>query len=139
MPPTRQSYRHAGQLIQSGVATIPPLAPSADRPAWIDSAMVLNRRLGWLPSMTNNSAELFHVYEESIQAKADLVLTAQRFVHVEYFMLCRDSTTELFIRALLDVAARGVKVRVLFEPGILEDRLDIPFFPAYGRDTHDGV
>jgi hypothetical protein len=34
---------------------------------------------------------------------------------------------------------RPAKVRVLFEPGILEDRLDIPFFPACGRDTHDGV
>jgi len=34
---------------------------------------------------------------------------------------------------------RSAKVRVLFEPGILEDRLDIPFFPACGRDTHDGV
>jgi hypothetical protein len=34
---------------------------------------------------------------------------------------------------------RPAKVRVLFEPGILEDRLDIPLFPAYWRDTHDGV
>jgi cardiolipin synthase A/B len=36
-------------------------------------------------------------------------------VHVEYFMLCRDSTTEPFFDALLEVAARGVKVRVLFD------------------------
>jgi cardiolipin synthase A/B len=111
----REEQRVAGELIQSGLATVPPLARSTDRPEWLDSAMVLNRRLGWLPSVTNNSAQLFHVYEESIQAKADLVRTAQRFVHVEYFMMCRDSTTEDFFRALLEVAARGVKVRVLFD------------------------
>ena len=32
--------------------------------------MVLNRRLGWLPGVQNNTAELFANYEESIQAKA---------------------------------------------------------------------
>ena len=52
--------------------------------------MALNRRLGWLPSTQNNTAVLFGDYEESIQAKADLVRTAERFVHVEYFMMCRD-------------------------------------------------
>ena len=77
--------------------------------------MVLNRRLGWLPSVQNNSAELFHDYDQSIRAKADLVRTAERYVHVEYFMLCRDSTAEPFFQALLEVAARGVKVRVLFD------------------------
>ena len=77
--------------------------------------MVLNRRLGWLPGVQNNSAELFHVYEESIQAKADLVRTAERYVHVEYFILCWDSTTAPFFEALVEVAARGVKVRVLFD------------------------
>ena len=77
--------------------------------------MVLNRRLGWLPAVQNNSAELFHVYEESIQAKADLVRTAERYVHVEYFILCWDSTTAPFFEALVEVRARGVKVRVLFD------------------------
>ena len=77
--------------------------------------MALNRRLGWLPSTQNNTAVLFGDYQESIQAKADLVRTAERFVHVEYFMMCRDATSEPFFAALLEVAARGVKVRVLFD------------------------
>src|SRR3954454_7126592 len=111
----REEQQVAGALIQSGLATIPALPPSPDRPGWLDPVMVLNRRLGWMPGLSNNSAELFHVYEESIQAKADLVRTAQRFVHVEYFMMCRDSTSEPFVAALLEVAARGVKVRVLFD------------------------
>src|SRR4051794_40188503 len=60
-------------VIQSSLATIPALPASPERPAWLDSAMILNRRLGWLPSVQNHLAELFHVYEESIRAKADLV------------------------------------------------------------------
>jgi cardiolipin synthase A/B len=105
----------AGTVIQSSLSSIPALPATEDRPAWVDSAMVLNRRLGWLPSVQNNSAVLFHDYDQSIQAKADLVRTAERYVHVEYFMICRDSTAEPFFEALLEVAARGVKVRVLYD------------------------
>jgi cardiolipin synthase len=111
----REEQRVAGALIQSGLATVPALPASPERPDWLDSVMVLNRRLGWLPSTQNNTAELFSNYEQSIQAKAELVRTAERFVHVEYFMMCRDSTSEPFFAALLEVAARGVKVRVLFD------------------------
>ena len=111
----REEQQIAGELIKSGLATTPALPPSADRPGWLDPVFALNRRLAWLPAEQNNTAELYSVYEESIQAKADLVRTAERFVHVEYFMICRDSTTEPFFEALLEVAARGVKVRVLFD------------------------
>lgn len=111
----REEQQVVGALIQSSLATIPALPPSPDRPGWLDPVMALNRRLGWLPSVQNNTAVLYHVYEESIQAKADLVRTAQRYVHVEYFMMCRDATSEPFFAALLEVAARGVKVRVLYD------------------------
>ena len=96
----REEQRAVGAVIQSSLATTPALPASPDRPDWLDSAMVLNRRLGWLPSVQNNSAELFHVYEESIQAKADLVRTAERYVHVEYFILCWDSTTAAVLRGI---------------------------------------
>ncbi|HSU36084.1 MAG TPA: phospholipase D-like domain-containing protein, partial [Propionibacteriaceae bacterium] len=111
----REEQLAVGAVIQSSLATTPALEPSPDRPDWLDSAMVLNRRLGWLPSVQNNTAELFHIYEESIQAKADLVRTAERYVHVEYFILCWDATTAPFFEALVDAQARGVKVRVLFD------------------------
>jgi len=111
----REEQRVAGELIRSGLATVPALPASPDRPGFLDSAMALNRNLGWLPSTQNNTAVLFGDYQESIQAKADLVRTAERFVHVEYFMMCRDATSEPFFAALLEVAARGVTVRVLFD------------------------
>jgi cardiolipin synthase len=111
----REEQLAVGAVIQGSMTTTPALPPSPDRPEWLDSAMVLNRRLGWLPGVENNSAELFHVYEESIQAKADLVRTAEHYVHVEYFILCWDTTTAAFFEALVEVAARGVKVRILFD------------------------
>jgi len=111
----REEQLAVGNVIKGSLATTPALPASVDRPDWLDSAMVLNRRLGWLPSVENNSAQLFHVYEESIQAKADLVRTAERYVHVEYFILCWDETTAPFFEALVEVQARGVKVRILFD------------------------
>ena len=87
----REEQQVAGELIRTGLATSPRCRRHRIGRSWLDSVMVLNRRLGWLPSVQNNTAELFSNYEESIQAKADLVRTAERYVHVEYFMMCRDS------------------------------------------------
>jgi cardiolipin synthase A/B len=111
----REEQRQVGGIIRSSLTSVPALPSAETRPDWLDSAMVLNRRLGWLPGVENNSAELFSNYEESIQAMADLVRTAERYVHVEYFIVCWDSTTAPFFEALKDVAARGVKVRLLFD------------------------
>src|SRR3954449_4594429 len=55
----REEQLVAGTVIQSSLATIPALPASPDRPDWVDSAMVLNRRLAWLPSVQSNSADLF--------------------------------------------------------------------------------
>src|SRR3954471_9052094 len=53
----REEQLAVGAVIQSSLATIPALPASPERPDWLDSAMILNRRLGWLPSVQNNSAE----------------------------------------------------------------------------------
>ncbi len=45
----REEQQVAGELIRGGLATVPALPPAPDRPEWLDSVMVLNRRLGWLP------------------------------------------------------------------------------------------
>jgi cardiolipin synthase len=111
----REEQRAVGEVIQSSLAAVPALPASPDRPDWLDTAMVLNRRLGWLPTVENNSGELFANYEQSIQAMADLVRTAERYVHVEYFIVSWDSTTAPFFEALQEVAARGVKVRLLYD------------------------
>ena len=111
----REEQRVVGDVIKSSLTDVPALPPSPDRPGWLDSAMILNRRLGWLPGVPNNSAELYSNYEQSIQAMADLVDTAERYVHVEYFIVSWDSTTAPFFEALARATKRGVKVRLLFD------------------------
>ena len=53
----------------------------------LNTLVVLNRRLGWLPAVGGNKAELFSDYEESITVMAGEVRTAERYVHVEFYTL----------------------------------------------------
>lgn len=73
----------------------------------------LNTTLGALPACTGNTIDLLPDYDGSIQAIADAVNRAQRFVHVEYYVLARDKTTEPFFVALEQVAKRGGDVTLI--------------------------
>ncbi|MFT4136766.1 cardiolipin synthase [Microbacterium sp.] len=86
-----------------------------DAPEWFTSLVTLNRNLGAMPLAGDNGAKLISDYEESIQAMADAVRQAQRYVHVEFYILQSDRTTDVFFRALEEVRARGVVVRVLLD------------------------
>jgi cardiolipin synthase len=79
----------------------------------LNTLVVLNRRLGWLPAVGGNEADLLSDYDESIAAMAGEVRTAEQYVHVEFYIMSWDSND--FFDALAEVAARGVKVRLLFD------------------------
>jgi cardiolipin synthase A/B len=87
----------------------------------------LNTNLGGLPAFGGNTVELCTDYEDTIRAIAAEVDGARLFVHVEYFILCMDSTTEHFFQALERAKARGVTVRVLL------DHLGSLMYPGYRR------
>jgi hypothetical protein len=53
----------------------------------LNTLVVLNRRLGWLPSVGGNKAELFSDYDESIAAMAREIRTAKQYVHVEFYIM----------------------------------------------------
>src|SRR6478752_3495737 len=84
-------------------------------PAWFTSLVTLNRNLGAMPLAGDNGAHLIPDYQESLDAMADAIRGAQRFVHVEFYILQADESTDNFFRALEEVAARGVTVRVLLD------------------------
>lgn len=84
-----------------------------EQPAWLRSAVVLNENLGALPMLPDNDAVLLDDYEGTIEAMIADVDTAQHRVHVEFYILVRDSTTQPFFDALARASARGVTVRVL--------------------------
>ncbi len=89
--------------------------PHPDAPGWFRSIVTLNRNLGALPLSGGNDAHLIADYAASIAAMAQEIRAAQRYVHVEFYILQADSATEDFFRALEEVAARGVTVRVLLD------------------------
>lgn len=90
-----------------------PLHP--DPPKWFSSMVYLNRNLGAMPLTGGNSAELLPDYEDSIAAMAAAVDEATDFVHVEFYILQADATTEVFFAALEAAVQRGVVVRVLLD------------------------
>ncbi|MEV4687027.1 cardiolipin synthase [Microbacterium sp. LWH3-1.2] len=90
--------------------TLRPHAPS-----WFTSLVTLNRNLGAMPLAGDNAAHLIPEYQQSLDAMADAIRKAERFVHVEFYILQADAATDNFFRSLEEVAARGVTVRVLLD------------------------
>ncbi|MFT4052766.1 MAG: cardiolipin synthase [Microbacterium sp.] len=86
-----------------------------DAPEWFRAVVRLNRDLGAMPLSGDNGATLISDYEESIDAMAAAIREAKSYVHVEFYILQTDATTESFFAALEEAAARGVTVRVLLD------------------------
>ncbi|WP_337002749.1 MULTISPECIES: cardiolipin synthase [unclassified Microbacterium] len=84
-------------------------------PAWFGPIVQMNQRLGALPLSGDNGAHLISDYQESLDEMAEAIRTAQDYVHVEFYILQSDDSTDNFFRALEEVSARGVEVRVLLD------------------------
>ena len=84
-------------------------------PAWFTSLVTLNRNLGAMPLAGDNAAHLIPDYQESLDAMADAIRLAERYVHIEFYILQADAATDNLFRALEEVCARGVAVRVLLD------------------------
>ncbi|MCH6230798.1 cardiolipin synthase [Microbacterium sp. CFH 31415] len=90
--------------------TLRPHAPS-----WFTSLVTLNRNLGAMPLAGDNAAHIIGGYQDSLDAMADAIRGAKRYVHVEFYIFQSDASTANFFRALEEVSARGVTVRVLLD------------------------
>lgn len=75
----------------------------------------LNYSLGALPMTHGNAFSLLPDNHEAIRAMGREVDTAQKFVHVEFYIAAYDSTTAPFFDALVRAAERGVHVRVILD------------------------
>lgn len=89
------------------------LRPNA--PHWFTALVTLNRNLGAMPLSGDNAATLIPEYQQSLDAMADAVRRAKRYVHVEFYILQSDASTDNLFRAMEEAAARGVVVRVLLD------------------------
>ncbi|MEO6944917.1 MAG: cardiolipin synthase [Lacisediminihabitans sp.] len=84
-------------------------------PSWLDSMVELNRNLGSMPLMGGNTAKLYTDYAESLAAMTAAVEKATKYVHVEFYILALDPTTQPFFDALEAAVQRGITVRVLLD------------------------
>ncbi|WP_167041110.1 cardiolipin synthase [Salinibacterium sp. ZJ454] len=89
------------------------IADELSWPRWFQRVAQQNEKLTALPALGGNDTTLFGDYQASIDAMTADVENAQKFVHVEFFIVSWDETTRAFFSAMERAVARGVSVRLL--------------------------
>jgi cardiolipin synthase len=95
----------------------PNLAPLArpSIPPYYEPFARLNTALGGMPVFGGNQVELLWDYAGIFQRMVADIDQAQRYVHIQYFILIYDDETEPLFAAMERAVQRGVKVRVLMD------------------------
>lgn len=78
-------------------------------------AVRLGQTLGAQPMLRGNTATMTIDYTESFAQIAEAIHHAKKYVHIEFYILVHDETTDVVFQALREARARGVKVRVLLD------------------------
>ncbi len=86
-----------------------------DYPAKLYSFISLSKNLGGFPAFKGNGIELLEDYDKTIKSIANDIKHAKQFVHIEYYILAMDYTTECLFVEIEHAVKRGVKVRILFD------------------------
>ncbi|MBK0419323.1 cardiolipin synthase [Leucobacter sp. CSA1] len=141
----------ANRLLAQGTESIPPVPETAAISPELAGIAELSRSLTSLPMVTGTNHGVVMDYEAGIDRMTRLVEGARESVHVEIYIMARDSTTEGFFAALEAAVRRGVRVRVLLDhigsrkyPGFrefltrmteagIEWHLMLPFLPLRGK------
>jgi len=84
-------------------------------PDWFASLVKQNQRLGALPAVGSSAATLNGDYTGTVDAMAEEIDAAKRFVNVEFFIVSFDATTKGFFAAMERAVQRGVQVRLLMD------------------------
>ncbi|MGB0652466.1 MAG: cardiolipin synthase [Thermoplasmatota archaeon] len=79
------------------------------------SIAALAESLGGLPAVAGNRIDVLSDYDAMIASIAQDIDDAQRFVHLQYYILAMDDATEPVHAAMERAASRGVTVRVLLD------------------------
>ena len=84
-------------------------------PSWLESVVELNRNLGAMPLVGDNTASVIGEYQVAFDTMIADIDLAKKYVHVEFYILSLDHTTAPFFTALENAHKRGVTVRVLMD------------------------
>jgi len=105
-----QKYLNA--LIEKSVKRLPNSVEVSER---YQSIVDLSQNLGKMPLSVGNSVRILPDYNKAIQDITLQIDEATEFIHLEYFILAYDATTQPVFEALERAVQRGVTVRVLFD------------------------
>lgn len=111
----RETQDAVNARIVEGTREIASMVPDYDGPAWVKSAIELNRNLGYFPALGGNTVQLIEGYQESLDAMADEISKATEYVNAEFYIMSSDDSTDRLFAELEAAAERGVRVRVLFD------------------------
>ena len=111
----REKQDEVDRFIRDSTHGVERVSDSSEWPSWFDGVVRLNRNLGAMPLIGSNSVRLIGDYQASIDAMADAISRAERYVHVEFYIFAYDSTTARFVDALGEAVRRGVEVKVLID------------------------
>jgi cardiolipin synthase len=111
----REMQEAVNRRVVEGTREIAGQVTPYDGPSWINQAVELNRNLGFFPALGANSVELIKGYQESLDAMAVAVSEAREYVNAEFYIMSSDASTDRLFHELEAAAARGVRVRVLFD------------------------
>ena len=123
----RRKQREINQLIVDTTEGMDLVSTDHPWPPWLTGVVELNRNLGAMPLVGGNSAQLVGEYDEAIRAMARSIDEAREYVHVEFYIMTKDATSEPFFTALQRAVQRGVKVRLLL------DHIGSLRYPGYRR------
>ncbi len=106
----------ADQLVIERMADVPDVPSGALVPHGVEGMVTLNRRLTALPGALGISHGLNGDYRAAIGQMTEAINLAKERVHAEFFIMAwDDEVTDEFFKALVNAAARGVRVRVLYD------------------------
>ncbi|MDN5793606.1 MAG: PLDc N-terminal domain-containing protein, partial [Brevibacterium aurantiacum] len=91
------------------------IGDSAHMPEPLSTAAQLNFELGALPMTHGNAFDLQIDNHACMEAMADEIDAATRFVHFEFYIVAIDDTTRRLFESLLAAHERGVRVRILID------------------------
>ena len=123
----RKKQQELDVRIEEASRDVGPVRPGEDAPAWFPSVSALVEAVGSMPLLQDNDARMVMGFAEQLQTLADAVDSAERYVHVEFYITIRDATTEPFFAALGRAVERGVTVRLLL------DHMGTRPYPGYRR------
>jgi len=111
----RQKQEEINRFIIESTEGIERVRRDHPWPPWLEGVVELNRNLGAMPLVGGNRATLNGDYVGTLNAMAEEIGKARKYVHVEFYILSLDKTTGPFFDALEEAVKRGVIVRVLLD------------------------